>query len=655
MLFYFFSKYESLGFTKHRDHNQEENQNRCDAHKHSELDWVVDNEAERTFIINQYAQNADLKSLIRNLYPDVEIPDDADPYQCVTFLLRMASVPKPREKLPNVNTLEQAIDLIKRSKNIVVLTGAGVSVSCGIPDFRSRNGLYARLAVDFPELTEPSDMFDIDFFRENPHPFFKFAKELYPGNFTPSRCHRFIAQLEKSNRLLRNYSQNIDTLETVAGIKRVMNCHGSFKTASCTTCKHQVNGDEIKKEVFDQVIPRCKICPPAKVEESANIAESSSSAPNLLNGSLQNENNDLVKLSPSACVMKPDIVFFGEGLPEDFHRSMTEDKNNVDLFICIGSSLKVHPVAAIPDSIGPEVPQILINRELLRNKNFDINLLGDCDVIVNEISRRLELDEFKSLYDENNKLEEISNENGLLPEETFKPDSVPLQAEENVSKNGDSDLVAEKIPCKLKEEKLTENLGATSSTKEEPHQTIEECNTKVENTSAKIYENQPKIEQTDLQPEKSLTASENGVNSLHNSCNSTNPEIIYSQNDDKPSVNCDDNPTTSQLDDDVDDSDDSDCSYSAVKKWRVSLSKRLPSGKFFFDGSHTYVFPGAEVTMDELERMNETSDCSSNASSNEGKTEETELSNGNQACSDHGLGDASNSSLVASKEEHTTN
>ena len=174
-------------------------------------------------------------------------------------------------------------------------------------------------------------------------------------------------------------------------------------------------------------------------------------------------------------------------------------------------------------------------------------------------------------------MEEISNENGLLPEETFKPDSVPLQAEENVSKNGDSDLVAEKIPCKLKEEKLTENLGATSSTKEEPHQTIEECNTKVENTSAKIYENQPKIEQTDLQPEKSLTASENGVNSLHNSCNSTNPEIIYSQNDDKPSVNCDDNPTTSQLDDDVDDSDDSDCSYSAVKKWRVSLSKRLPS------------------------------------------------------------------------------
>ena len=96
------------------------------------------------------------------------------------------------------------------------------------------------------------------------------------------------------------------------------------------------------------MIPRCKICPPAKVEESANIAESSSSAPNLLNGSFQNENNDLVKLSPSACVMKPDIVFFGEGLPEDFHRSMTEDKNNVDLFICIGSSLKVHPVAAIP-------------------------------------------------------------------------------------------------------------------------------------------------------------------------------------------------------------------------------------------------------------------------------------------------------------------
>ena len=55
------------------------------------------------------------------------------------------------------------------------------------------------------------------------------------------------------------------------------------------------------------------------------------------------------------------------------------------------------------DSIEQDVPQILINRELLRNKNFDINLLGDCDVIVSEISRRLELDGFDSLFDENNK------------------------------------------------------------------------------------------------------------------------------------------------------------------------------------------------------------------------------------------------------------
>ena len=66
-----------------------------------------------------------------------------------------------------------------------------VSVSCGIPDFRSRDGIYARLAVDFPDLPDPQAMFDIHYFRKDPRPFYKFARDLWPGQFTPSKCHRY--------------------------------------------------------------------------------------------------------------------------------------------------------------------------------------------------------------------------------------------------------------------------------------------------------------------------------------------------------------------------------------------------------------------------------------------------------------------------------
>ena len=70
-----------------------------------------------------------------------------------------------------------------RSKRILVLTGAGVSVSCGIPDFRSKDGIYARLRIDFPDLPDPTAMFDISYFTRNPRPFFEFARVSLFGFF----------------------------------------------------------------------------------------------------------------------------------------------------------------------------------------------------------------------------------------------------------------------------------------------------------------------------------------------------------------------------------------------------------------------------------------------------------------------------------------
>ena len=132
--------------------------------------------------------------------------------------------------MSTVNTLEDCVELIKSCSNIIILTGAGVSVSCGIPDFRSKDGVYARLAQDFPDLPDPQAMFDIHYFRKDPRPFFKFAREIYPGQFQPSPCHKFIQAVEGEGKLLRNYTQNIDTLEQVAGIEKVIQCHGSFAT-----------------------------------------------------------------------------------------------------------------------------------------------------------------------------------------------------------------------------------------------------------------------------------------------------------------------------------------------------------------------------------------------------------------------------------------
>lgn len=163
-------------------------------------------------------------------------------------------------------------------------------------------------------------------------------------------CHYFIKALEDSGKLLRNYTQNIDTLEQVAGIKRIVQCHGSFATATCRNCGLKVDSEAIREDIDSGRVAMCRVC------------------------------------SHPEGVMKPDIVFFGEDLSDDFHEKMAEDREMVDLVVVIGSSLKVQPVALLPYNINPEVPQILINRESLPHYATDIELLGNCDDIVAQLA-----------------------------------------------------------------------------------------------------------------------------------------------------------------------------------------------------------------------------------------------------------------------------
>eukprot|EP00049_Salpingoeca_infusionum_P000908 m.43532 g.43532 ORF g.43532 m.43532 type:complete len:188 (+) comp10780_c0_seq4:376-939(+) len=148
-------------------------------------------------------------------------------------------------------SFEEVVSLMREAKNIIFVIGAGVSTSCGIPDFRSKDvGLYSVLKTRYPTLPAPEAMFDMKFFLYDPRPFFDFAKELFPGNFEPSPSHRFIKAFEEKGSLLRCYSQNIDTLESQAGIKKLVQCHGSFTLATCLICHTKVQGQSLKETIF---------------------------------------------------------------------------------------------------------------------------------------------------------------------------------------------------------------------------------------------------------------------------------------------------------------------------------------------------------------------------------------------------------------------
>lgn len=172
---------------------------------------------------------------------------------------------RKRRRLDYVNTLDDVADLLRKANNIMIVTGAGVSVSCGIPDFRSEKGIYSRL--EEYQLDDPQQMFDIEYFRESPEIFYSFAKELYPAKYQPSPSHLFVKLVEEKGKLLRNYTQNIDTLEHKTNIKRVVNCHGSFATASCVTCGYKVDGKEIEDFIMAQKVPPCPKCLQAKPEQ----------------------------------------------------------------------------------------------------------------------------------------------------------------------------------------------------------------------------------------------------------------------------------------------------------------------------------------------------------------------------------------------------
>ncbi|XP_010888638.1 SIRT1 domain-containing protein isoform X2 [Esox lucius] len=226
----------------------------------------------------------------------------------------------PRGGLASVSRLVK----LGRCKNVVVVAGAGISTASGIPDFRTPGtGLYANLAkynIPYPEA-----IFNIDYFSNDPRPFFSLAKELYPGRHRPNYIHYFIHMLHHKGLLLRMYTQNIDGLEKISGIPddKLVEAHGSFATASCHLCYTPFPAQEAKSSIMSDKVPVCTFC---------------------------------------QATVKPDIVFFGEDLPEKYFLH-SKDFPKADLLIVMGTSLQIEPFASLVNTVRSTVPRLLLNRD----------------------------------------------------------------------------------------------------------------------------------------------------------------------------------------------------------------------------------------------------------------------------------------------------
>jgi NAD-dependent deacetylase len=213
---------------------------------------------------------------------------------------------------------KELLEKIKSSKHCTALTGAGVSTLSGIRDFRGKNGLYK----DF----DAEKIFDINIFEEDPSFYYKASQELIYNidEKSPSIVHRVLAELEKRGFLKALITQNIDLLHTKAGSSRVIEIHGSPKTHYCLRCAGvRMSFDEAAAIVRSGGFPKCPKC---------------------------------------GKVLKPAITFFGESLPIDALREATEEAQESDLMLVLGTSLTVYPAASMPQytlSRGGEI--VIVN------------------------------------------------------------------------------------------------------------------------------------------------------------------------------------------------------------------------------------------------------------------------------------------------------
>lgn len=200
-----------------------------------------------------------------------------------------------------MDKLDNVVNFLKKDKHITVFTGAGISVESGIPAFRGENGLWQKYDPYF---------LHIDYFLNNPKKSWELNKKLFYSMFTeskPNKAHKLIAELEKAGIVDTIITQNIDNLHQEAGSKNIYEFHGTYKKLVCMDCGEKTN---YKQKYLKELPPRCVKC----------------------NG-----------------ILKPDYIFFGEGIPNKAYQASIRETEIADVFLVIGTTGEVTPASLIPN------------------------------------------------------------------------------------------------------------------------------------------------------------------------------------------------------------------------------------------------------------------------------------------------------------------
>lgn len=220
--------------------------------------------------------------------------------------------------------------MINESENIVFFGGAGVSTESGVPDFRSKDGLYNQ-KYDYP----PEIMLSHSFYKSHPEEFFKFYKDkMLIDGVLPNAAHLKLAELERKGKLKAVITQNIDGLHQAAGSKCVFELHGSVLRNYCENCGEPYGFEYMKNA---DGVPRCKKC---------------------------------------SAIIKPDVVLYEEGLDDKTLSGAVNAIASADMLIIGGTSLVVYPAAGLVRYFRGKY-LVLINRD-------ETSMDTKCDLVIRD-------------------------------------------------------------------------------------------------------------------------------------------------------------------------------------------------------------------------------------------------------------------------------
>lgn len=245
-----------------------------------------------------------------------------------------------------INSLNDLKVAIESAHSIAALTGAGISVPSGIPDFRSADGLYATKAGKY----SAEEIISHSFFMSNPREFYDFYKsKMVWQNAKPNAMHALLARLEKAGKISMVVTQNIDGLHQAAGSQKVCELHGSIWRNRCECCRKFFDLDYV---MITDGIPHCDKC---------------------------------------GGIVKPEVVLYEERLDERVLRDSINAISNADMMIVIGTSLVVYPAAGLVQYFNGNTTALINKSSTYYDNAADILLCEDCEQIAKWLDNNLNI------------------------------------------------------------------------------------------------------------------------------------------------------------------------------------------------------------------------------------------------------------------------